>query len=101
MKAISCKKIKDAGVAGIINYEVVQIAFWGTSIPFCIFAHYQVTGHWPDLSNAEDREARCRSLRLPQSGSPCHPTAHCSALDDAEGANDIVDRYRGTSSDVV
>lgn len=49
------QKIKEAGVAGIISYGVVQIAFWGASIPFCIFAYYQVTGHWPDLSNAEDQ----------------------------------------------
>ena len=49
------QKIRDAGVAGIISYGVVQVAFWGASIPFCILAYYKVTGHWPDLSNAEDQ----------------------------------------------
>ena len=49
------QKIKDAGVAGLISYGVVQVAFWGASIPFCILAYYQVTGHWPDLTDADDQ----------------------------------------------
>ena len=49
------QKVKDAGVAGIISYGVVQLAFFGASIPIGIFAYYKVAGHWPDLSNAEDQ----------------------------------------------
>merc|ERR1712195_449786 len=29
-------------------------AFWGVSIPVCIFGYYEVTGHWPDYSNQDD-----------------------------------------------
>ena len=50
------QKIKDAGIAGIISYGVVQIGFWGASIPICIFGYYKVTGHWPDLSNVDDQK---------------------------------------------
>mmetsp|Transcript_7328 Transcript_7328/g.19242 ORF Transcript_7328/g.19242 Transcript_7328/m.19242 type:complete len:293 (+) Transcript_7328:6-884(+) len=50
------QKIKDAGIAGIISYGLVQICFWGASIPICIFGYYKVTGHWPDLSNADDQK---------------------------------------------
>ena len=42
-------------MAGIISYGIVQLAFFGASIPVCIFAYNQVTGHWPDLSNPEDQ----------------------------------------------
>ena len=49
------QKIKDAGVAGIVSYGIVQIGFWGASIPACILGYYKVTGHWPDLSNPEDQ----------------------------------------------
>jgi len=49
------QKVKDAGVAGIISYVFWEWAFWGISIPVCIFGYYEVTGHWPDLSNAEDQ----------------------------------------------
>jgi hypothetical protein len=49
------QQIKDAGMAGIISYGVVQLVFFGASIPVCVFAYYQVTGHWPDLANPEDQ----------------------------------------------
>ena len=49
------QQVKDAGVAGIISYIFWEWAFWGVSIPVCIFGYYQVTGHWPDLSNSEDQ----------------------------------------------
>jgi hypothetical protein len=48
------KQVKDAGVAGIISYIFWEWAFWGVSIPVCIFAYYQATGHFPDYSNQED-----------------------------------------------
>merc|ERR1712128_90375 len=44
----------DAGVAGIISYVFWEWAFWGVSVPVCIFGYYEVTGHWPDYSNQED-----------------------------------------------
>ena len=49
------QQVKDAGIAGIISYIFWEWAFWGVSIPVCIFGYYEVTGHWPDLSNAEDQ----------------------------------------------
>ena len=55
------QKVKDAGVAGIISYGVVQLAFFGASIPVGIYAYHSATGHWPDLSNAED-QAQLRAL---------------------------------------
>lgn len=48
------QKVKDAGIAGIISYIFWEWAFWGVSIPVCIGAYYEVTGHWPDFSNSED-----------------------------------------------
>lgn len=52
---LQLQKVKDAGMAGIISYGIVQIAFWGASIPIGILGYQQATGHWPDLSNAEDQ----------------------------------------------
>ena len=48
------KQVKDAGVAGIISYIFWEWAFWGVSIPVCIFGYYEVTGHWPDFNNQDD-----------------------------------------------
>ena len=48
------QQVKDAGVAGIISYVFWEWAFWGVSVPVCIFGYYEVTGHWPDLSNQDD-----------------------------------------------
>eukprot|EP00327_Prymnesium_parvum_P004568 CAMPEP_0182825302 /NCGR_PEP_ID=MMETSP0006_2-20121128/15760_1 /TAXON_ID=97485 /ORGANISM="Prymnesium parvum, Strain Texoma1" /LENGTH=137 /DNA_ID=CAMNT_0024952375 /DNA_START=481 /DNA_END=894 /DNA_ORIENTATION=+ len=48
------QKVKDAGVAGIISYIFWEWAFWGVSIPVCIFGYEAATGHWPDFSNQED-----------------------------------------------
>ena len=47
-------RIKDAGVAGIISFGLVQTAFWAASVPVCFFAYTVLTGHFPDLSNEED-----------------------------------------------
>ena len=49
------QKIKDAGLAGIVSYGLVQLAFFGAAVPIGLFGYYQATGHWPDLSNAEDQ----------------------------------------------
>lgn len=49
------QKIKGAGMAGIISYGVVQLAFFGAAIPAGIFAYYNIAGHWPDYSNSEDQ----------------------------------------------
>lgn len=48
------QQVKDAGVAGIISYVFWEWAFWGVSVPVCIFGYREVTGHWPDYSNQED-----------------------------------------------
>ena len=48
------QKVKDAGVAGIISYIFWEWAFWGVSIPVCVFGYYEVTGHLPDFSNQDD-----------------------------------------------
>merc|ERR1712185_716447 len=48
------QKVKDAGTAGIISYVFWEWAFWGVSVPVCIFGYREVTGHWPDFSNQED-----------------------------------------------
>lgn len=47
-------KIKEAGTAGIISYALWELGFWFVSIPVVLFGYYEVAGHWPDLSNAED-----------------------------------------------
>ena len=85
-----------AGVAGIISYGVVQIAFWGASIPFCIFAYYQVTGHWPDLSNAEDQAKLSAEafafLNLARLAIPLRIALALSMTQKVQ--TDIVDRYQ-------
>jgi hypothetical protein len=48
------QQIKDAGVAGVISYALWELGFWSVSIPLTIFGYYEVTGHWPDLSDKED-----------------------------------------------
>lgn len=48
------QKVKDAGVAGVISYAFWELGFWAVSVPVCIAAYQQVTGHWPDFSNQED-----------------------------------------------
>jgi len=48
------QQVKDAGVAGIISYIFWEWAFWGVSVPVCIFGYQAATGHWPDFSNQED-----------------------------------------------
>lgn len=45
--------VKEAGVAGVISYGLVQVAFPG--VPPSHSAYYQVTSDWPDLSVAEDQ----------------------------------------------
>lgn len=48
------KKIKDAGIAGVISFGLVQTAFWAASIPVCMVVYSAVSGHFPDLSDQED-----------------------------------------------
>lgn len=48
------QQVKDAGVAGIISYIFWEWAFWGVSVPVCIFGYQAATGHWPDFSDQED-----------------------------------------------
>jgi len=50
------KQVKDAGLAGVISYALWEIGFWAVSVPVCVFGYREVTGHWPDFSNAEDME---------------------------------------------
>jgi hypothetical protein len=72
--------IKDAGIAGVISFGLVQAAFWGAltltltvsptltltltltnqaafwgaSLPVCLVAYGLASGHWPDLGDQED-----------------------------------------------
>lgn len=48
------QQVKDAGVAGAISYAAWELAFWGISVPVCVFTYVQVTGHLPDFSNQDD-----------------------------------------------
>ena len=48
------KKIRDAGVAGVISFGLVQTAFWAASVPVCLLVYSLVSGHWPDFSDSED-----------------------------------------------
>jgi hypothetical protein len=48
------KQVKESGTAGIISYALWELGFWALSIPVCIFGYYEVVGHLPDFSNAED-----------------------------------------------
>jgi hypothetical protein len=48
------QQVKDAGIAGVISYAFWEVGFWAVSVPVCIAAYRQVTGHWPDFSNQED-----------------------------------------------
>ena len=48
------RKIKDAGLAGVISFALVQTAFWGASVPVCVVAYALFTGHVPDLSDQEE-----------------------------------------------
>jgi hypothetical protein len=50
------QQVKDAGVAGVISYALWELGFWALSVPVCIVAYQQVTGHWPDLTNPDDLE---------------------------------------------
>ncbi|KAL9188024.1 hypothetical protein ACHAXT_006402 [Thalassiosira profunda] len=48
------QKVKDAGPAGAVSYALWEAAFWGVSIPVCVVSYQKVTGHWPNLSDAEE-----------------------------------------------
>merc|ERR1712037_1097385 len=48
-------QVKEAGLAGVISYALWELGFWTLSVPVCVFGYYSVTGHWPDMSNAEDQ----------------------------------------------
>jgi len=48
------KQVKEAGTAGVISYALWELAFWALSVPVCIFAYYELFGHFPDFTNQED-----------------------------------------------
>jgi len=48
------QQVKDAGIAGGISYALWELGFWAVSVPVCVTAYRQITGHWPDPSNEED-----------------------------------------------
>ncbi|GMI14342.1 hypothetical protein TrVE_jg11235 [Triparma verrucosa] len=48
------QKVKDAGIAGGISYAAWELAFWGVSVPVCVFGYRELTGHWPDFNNKDD-----------------------------------------------
>ena len=41
---------------GLISYALWELGFWLLSVPVCVVGYQQVTGHWPDLSDAEDQK---------------------------------------------
>jgi hypothetical protein len=47
-------QVKEAGVAGVISYALWELGFWAVSVPVVLFGYYEVTGHWPDLSDKSD-----------------------------------------------
>ena len=49
------EQIKCAGRAGIISYIIWEWAFWIGAGGIAAFTYFQVTGHWPDFSNDEDK----------------------------------------------
>jgi len=49
------QKIKDAGIAGVISYGIVQTIFWSASILIVLYGYVAVAGHFPDFSNDEDK----------------------------------------------
>jgi len=50
------KQVKEAGTAGVISYALWELGFWALSVPVCAVGYYQVTGHWPDLSDPDDQK---------------------------------------------
>jgi len=48
------KQVRESGTAGVISYALWELAFWAISVPVCIFGYYELVGHMPDFSNAED-----------------------------------------------
>lgn len=48
------KQVKESGTAGVVSYALWELGFWTLSVPVCIFAYRELTGHWPDLSDKED-----------------------------------------------
>lgn len=48
------QQVKDAGVAGVMSYALWELGFWTVSVPVCVAAYRQVSGHWPDFSNQDD-----------------------------------------------
>ena len=48
------QQVKDAGIAGIVSYALWELGFWTVSIPVCIGAYKEVTGHWPALTSQEE-----------------------------------------------
>ena len=48
------EKAKDAGIAGIVAYGLVQTVFWFVSVPVVLAGYYAVIGEFPDISNEGD-----------------------------------------------
>ncbi|KAG7358595.1 hypothetical protein IV203_015184 [Nitzschia inconspicua] len=48
------QQVKDAGIAGVISYALWEFGFWTISVPVCIAAYREVTGHWPDFTSQDD-----------------------------------------------
>jgi hypothetical protein len=48
------KQVKEAGIAGVVSYALWEIGFWAVSVPVVLFGYFEVTGHWPDLSDKAD-----------------------------------------------
>lgn len=48
------RTVKDAGIAGVVSFALVQTAFWAASVPVCVVAYSLFTGHVPDLQDQED-----------------------------------------------
>lgn len=97
------QRIKDAGVAGVVSYGMVQLAFFGASIPACVFGYYQVAGHWPDLTSAEDQaELVAGAAAFLSLSRLLIPVRIAIALALAQGVQtNIIDRFQGGKMSVT
>ena len=49
------EQIKKFGTAGIISYALWEGAFWAFGAVAAVFIYREAFGHWPDLSDNEDK----------------------------------------------
>lgn len=71
------QQVKDAGVAGAISYAAWELAFWGISVPVCIFTYVEVRRPLLDHFSRLPMSSAC-----PVAGSPtlAEPSVHRSQV---------------------